>query len=396
MLAQDLLRLQYVAAAARGMALLGHVHAPQRAHLVRGDEAALHVVYLQLVGVGVPRDQYLGALPVVGAEGQAVGVAAVEDGVVAAHGIGLGLKTRLLHVRAVWCQVLPLLLEDFRGDEFGGGVHLRICRACQPAHALFVEAVDVKILAPAEEVALHVLDEVFHFALSLGVRRHGVDRLVAGLKDVFGELLRLDVVAVVLADKHLPVLVVEHLAWHAAEELEREVVGVDGRLGGEGRVAEVHEPHARAAHYHAEEPHLDPPSACVGHPLLAPVDLGLLAILKLRELVHLAGRLDLLGDALFLADAHHIVVHGLLGHHRKIREVLLQMVQHLHARQERGVTQLLDDEVAVGVKLAAVTLCLLVKEIVEIGFAHRLIAVDCRTIYAQSQTYLALAVALSA
>ena len=65
-------------------------------------------------------------------------------------------------------------------------------------------------------------------------------------------------------------------------------------------------------------------------------------------------------------------------------------------RQERGILKLADDEFAVGVKLAAVTHRLPVKEIIEIGLAHRMITVDCRTIHAQCQTYLALAVALSA
>ena len=69
----------------------------------------------------------------------------------------------------------------------------------------------------------------------------------------------------------------------------------------------------------------------VADDLLAIVNLGLLSVLAIGHMTHLAHRFTALGDFFLLADTLHIVVEGALTDVRKIVKVLLQMIKYLRA-----------------------------------------------------------------
>ena len=100
---------------------------------------------------------------------------------------------------------------------------------------------------------------------------------------------------------------------------------------------------------------------------------------------------SLLGDILFLSDAPHDIVNGPLRYGWAVWEVFLQVIQYLRARQKRRRNKLVHNKVSVGIiKLARMTSGLFVKVLVELRFAHHLIAADCVPVYSELDRYLLL------
>lgn len=99
---------------------------------------------------------------------------------------------------------------------------------------------------------------------------------------------------------------------------------------------------------------------------------------------------SLLGDILFLSDAPHDIVNGPLRYGREVWEVFLHVIQYLRARQKRRRNKLVHNKVSVGIKLARMTSGLSVKVLVELRFAHHLIAADCVPVDSELDHYLLL------
>lgn len=99
---------------------------------------------------------------------------------------------------------------------------------------------------------------------------------------------------------------------------------------------------------------------------------------------------SLLGDILFLSDAPHDIVNGPLRYGREVWEVFLQVIQYLRARQKLRRNKLVHNKVSVGIKLARMTSGLFVKVLVELRFAHHLIAADCVPVDSELDRYLLL------
>ena len=93
---------------------------------------------------------------------------------------------------------------------------------------------------------------------------------------------------------------------------------------------------------------------------------------------------------LFLSDAPHDIVNGPLRYGREVREVFLQVIQHLRARQKRRRNKLVHNKGSVRIELARVTPRFPVKVLVELRFAHHLIAAYGVPVDSELDRYLLL------
>ena len=109
------------------------------------ERVAVLVIDGQLVGVKVFGNEYFGAFPFVSTRREIVGVAVVEDGIVAPYRIGAQISFGLFHRQRIGRKVLALLLEDTSGNEPCHRMRLGVCRAAQPADGLLIEQLYVLI-----------------------------------------------------------------------------------------------------------------------------------------------------------------------------------------------------------------------------------------------------------
>ena len=204
------------------------------------------------------------------------------DGVVLAHVYLTLVDLRLAGSTVVRQEMLALFLEHLRGNLPGRVVDKAVACSLQPGKAFLLKGRNVDEGTVLEEIVFHVLHDILHLALCLGIflaaEQGGEVFLPNKRRKILGQYGRAQVL---LADQHL-VLVVYDRTRLAAKELEGQFMGIY-RLGRvEGRLAEVYVLLARTAHDHDEEVHFHIPARGVFHPPLAKINLGVFAICRLN------------------------------------------------------------------------------------------------------------------
>ena len=210
---------------------------------------------------------------------------------------------------------------------------------------LAVLSIHVLESASLQEVDLDVFHGILDLPLGLGVGFAAEDRLEVHGVDKGGKGLRhLQVPQVLIVQEYL-VLVIDQLLRTAAEEGKRLFVGIDGGGRCEGAGVEMDKLVAGAAQHHDEEIDLDVMPVFALHPVFAEIDLPEFPVRGLWKLLHLAGRIIVLRDAIFGADMDHVVEYRLAADALELLAVaLLQMVLYLLARIARTGAELFYDE----------------------------------------------------
>ena len=249
-----------------------------------------------------------------------------------------------------------LLLEHVGGDAEYAVVKAAVAGTPQPGQAVRVQLLAALEQPAPEEVALDVLHHVLHLALALRVALAAEHRLEVLSGDEAAEHARQQQVAKVLVVQEHLVLVVKDLLRHAAEVLERQLMGIHSGRRIERACAEMDILVARAAKHKHEEIHLLPAAVAAVHPGLAEVCLAPLTEGQLGLLLIRTGRLLLtLGDAMLQTQVSNIVKHCLAADILQFFAVaLLQAILYLTARIAGIATQKVDDETLIDVQLVTV------------------------------------------
>lgn len=288
---------------------------------------------------------YAGHGVLVCAPGHGIIAAVVADGVVLSHAVFPHLDPWGNGGAVIGRKVLLLQCEHLGGDPEDAVVHGAVRGPFQPGQGLLVEILYVLEPASLQEVDLDVFHGILDLALGLGVGFSAEDRQEVHGVDKGGKGPRhLHVSQILIVQEYL-VLVIEQLLRMAAEEGKRLLVGIDGGGRREGACVEMYKLVAGAAQHHDEEVDLEVTSVFARHPVLSEVGLPEFPVRALRKLLHLAGRIIVLGDAVFGADMDDIVEDGLAADALHFFAVaLLQMVLYLLARIARAGPKLLHDE----------------------------------------------------
>ena len=254
--------------------------------------------HLRLGGVGTQRD--------------GVAVAVVDNCVVLAH---RPADHRALHLVTdrQGPQVLSLLLEYLRWDQFGGPMHLGVGGPLQPLQAASVEDAIVHIQPVAEEIPLDVLHHILNFSFALRVRPAAHSD---GQTTFLPELLKLigvDDVPRVFTYAYNAVLVEYQLLRHPAHVLEAIMADPHKVYAGKGTALLLCVLVPRPGQHKRRHIHPGLPAVYVGHHLLPEVHLHLLPHRQLRHRL-IFPRRHALFQPVFFPQLFHIPGYRSLAH----------------------------------------------------------------------------------
>jgi len=291
-----------------------------------------------------------------------------------------------------------LEVGDFRAPHLAGHlargvVNHGVTGPVQPTDRLLVQVLDGAVRPVQQEVSLDVLDQVFNLPLALGIARAAEDRLEGAVLQVTAEDVREAVIAQVLVAEENAVLVVDDEPGNPVEEAESELMGVHGVLAAEGSFLEPNELVPAVAQQHPHE--VNAHACAVATALLAgaEVNLRVLARWRLGKARVLALVDVYLGQVVFLAQLHDVIVDGLGGHLGEGGVMFLQPVVHLRRGRVLELAKAFKDEGLVGIKQAAAVVQAL-GVLLELGRVHAQVLLDGSKVNAQVPGYPANGFAL--